>query len=194
MKLSQVSVLVAGLFSSVVLAQVEQVIQVGHLLDVRTGNYQKNKAILVEAGRISAIVDADQAPKNVQVIDLSTHYVVPGLIDMHVHLREPGREDTETVKTGSNAAAVGGFTGVACMPNTNPAIDSAEVVNFIKEKATNHLVDVYPIGAVSKGRQGENLAPIAELVDAGAVGFSDDGVAVKTASLVRNALEYLKRR
>lgn len=86
MKLSQVAVLVAGLFSSVVLAQVEQVIQVGHLLDVRTGNYQKNKAILVEAGRISAIVDADQAPKNVQVIDLSTHYVVPGLIDMHVHL------------------------------------------------------------------------------------------------------------
>jgi imidazolonepropionase-like amidohydrolase len=86
MKLSQVSVLLAGLFSSVVLAQVEQVIQVGHLLDVRTGNYQKNKAILVEEGRISAIVDAKDAPKNVQVIDLSTHYVVPGLIDMHVHL------------------------------------------------------------------------------------------------------------
>jgi imidazolonepropionase-like amidohydrolase len=86
MKLSQVSVLLAGLFSSVVLAQVEQVIQVGHLLDVRTGNYQKNKAILVEEGRISAIVDAKDAPKNVQIIDLSTHYVVPGLIDMHVHL------------------------------------------------------------------------------------------------------------
>ncbi|MBU0912729.1 MAG: amidohydrolase family protein [Gammaproteobacteria bacterium] len=86
MKVSQVSVLLAGLFSSVVLAQVEQVIQVGHLLDVRTGNYQKNKAILVEAGRISAIVDAEEAPKNVQSIDLSRHYVVPGLIDMHVHL------------------------------------------------------------------------------------------------------------
>lgn len=86
MKLSQVSVLLAGLFSSVVLAQVEQVIQVGHLLDVRAGNYQKNKAILVEEGRISAIVDAKDAPKNVQIIDLSTHYVVPGLIDMHVHL------------------------------------------------------------------------------------------------------------
>lgn len=86
MKLSQVSVLLAGLFSSVVLAQVEQVIKVGHLLDVRTGNYQKNKAILVEEGRISAIVDAKDAPKNVQIIDLSTHYVVPGLIDMHVHL------------------------------------------------------------------------------------------------------------
>ncbi len=86
MKLSQVSVLLAGLFSAVVLAQVEQVIHVGHLLDVRTGNYQKNKAILVEEGRISAIVDAEDAPKNLQWIDLSKHYVVPGLIDMHVHL------------------------------------------------------------------------------------------------------------
>lgn len=86
MKLSHVSALLAGLFSSVVCAQVEQVILVGQLLDVRTGNYQKNKAILVEEGRISAIVDSDQAPATVPHIDLSTYYVLPGLIDMHVHL------------------------------------------------------------------------------------------------------------
>jgi dihydroorotase len=149
--------------------------------------------ILIEDGIIKKIGELTKEEINSsKVIELDGKICVPGLFDMHVHLREPGREDTETVKTGSNAAAVGGFTGVACMPNTNPAIDSAEVVNFIKEKASNHLVDVFPIGAVSKGRQGENLAPIAELVDSGAVGFSDDGVAVKTASLVRNAMEYLK--
>lgn len=149
--------------------------------------------VLIENGVISQIGEISKADlDSSDVLELEGHVCTPGLFDMHVHLREPGREDTETVLTGSNSAAEGGFTGVACMPNTKPAIDSAEVANFIRKKAENHLVDVHPIGAVSKGREGENLAPIAELVDAGAVGFSDDGVAVKTASLVRNALEYLK--
>jgi len=151
------------------------------------------KDLFIENGIITKVGDLVKDDfESSEVLEFDGKICVPGLFDMHVHLREPGREDTETVISGSNAAASGGFTGVACMPNTTPSIDSAEVVNFIKKKAENHLVDVYPIGAVSKGRKGEHLAPIAELVEAGAVGFSDDGVAVKTASLVRNALEYLK--
>lgn len=156
-------------------------------------NLDDTSDLLIEDGIITKIGSISESEINsAEVLDYSEKYCVPGLFDMHVHLREPGKEDTETVKTGSNSAAEGGFTGIACMPNTTPAIDSAEVVNFIKKKAEDHLVDVYPIGAVTKDRQGEFLAPIAELVEAGAVAFSDDGVAVKTASILRNALEYLK--
>ncbi len=111
---------------------------------------------------------------------------------MHVHLREPGREDEETVVTGCNAAANGGFTAVACMPNTEPAIDSAEVIHLIQKEAANHLVDVYPIGAATVGRKGEIITPMAELYEAGAVAFSDDGVAIKTAAILKRALEYSK--
>ncbi|HEX2868567.1 MAG TPA: dihydroorotase [Ignavibacteriales bacterium] len=128
--------------------------------------------------------------KNARVFELNNKYVVPGLFDMHVHLREPGREDEETIITGSSSAASGGFTGLACMPNTNPAIDSAELVSFIKEKAKNHLVDVYPVGAVTMERKGEALSPMAELNDAGVVAFSDDGDAVKDAKILRLAFEY----
>ncbi len=156
-------------------------------------NLDEINDILIENGKIVKIGNlSNEDFSSSEIFDFEGKICVPGLFDMHVHLREPGREDTETIQTGSNAAAVGGFTGIACMPNTKPAIDSAEVVNFIKKKSEKHLVDVYPIGAVSKERKGEHLAPIAELVTTGAVGFSDDGVAVKTASLLRNALEYLK--
>ena len=152
-----------------------------------------HKDLLIENGIIQKVGELSEEDFSTsKVFEFDGNYCVPGLFDMHVHLREPGREDTETVVTGSNSASAGGFTGIACMPNTTPAIDSAEVVNFILQKAKDHLVDVHPIGAVSKGRLGEHLAPIAELVESGAVGFSDDGVAVKTASLVGNALEYLK--
>ncbi|MBK8943798.1 MAG: dihydroorotase [Ignavibacteriae bacterium] len=156
-------------------------------------NLDEQNDILIEDGIIRKIGNLNKEDlSNAKIFEFNGKICSPGLFDMHVHLREPGREDTETILTGSNAAASGGFTGIACMPNTKPAIDSAEVVNFIKSKSENHLVDVFPIGAVSKDRKGENLAPIAELVTAGAVAFSDDGVAVKTASLLRNALEYLK--
>lgn len=156
-------------------------------------NFDEKKDLLIENGKIEKIGNLDKNDlSDAEIFDFEGKICSPGLFDMHVHLREPGREDTETILTGSNAAAAGGFTGIACMPNTKPAIDSAEVVNFIKKKSEKHLVDVFPIGAVSKDRKGENLAPIAELVTAGAVGFSDDGVAVKTASLLRNAFEYLK--
>ncbi|MEJ2194176.1 MAG: amidohydrolase family protein, partial [Ignavibacteriaceae bacterium] len=149
---------------------------------------QKNTSVLLENGIIAEI--GDIKTKDAKVYDLQGKYVVPGFFDMHVHLREPGREDEETVVTGSNAAANGGFTGIACMPNTKPAIDSAEIVKFIKEQAKSHLVDVYPIGAATVGREGEILSPIAELAEAGAVGLSDDGIAIKTSSILRKVLEY----
>lgn len=147
--------------------------------------------ILLSDGLISKIgnLTSDES-KGAREFDFSGKLLVPGLFDMHVHLREPGREDEETVITGCNSAASGGFTGVACMPNTEPATDTAEVVKFIKEQASNHLVDVYPIAAASVGRKGEIISPMAELVDAGAVGFSDDGCAIKTSSVLRRAFEY----
>ena len=150
-------------------------------------------SILIEDGIIKQIGKVDETElKNCKEIELDGKYIVPGFFDMHVHLREPGREDEETVVTGCNSAANGGFTGIACMPNTDPAIDSAEVVSLIKKESANHLVDVYPIGAATVGRKGEILSPMAELRESGVVGFSDDGVAIKTASLLKRALEYAK--
>ena len=147
--------------------------------------------LLIEDGVIKSIGELNEDDyTNAKVFEYDGKYCVPGLFDMHVHLREPGREDKETVETGCNAAAAGGFTAVACMPNTSPCIDSAEVVGYLKKKAEHQLVDVYPIGAVTYNREGEGLAPIAELYEAGAVAFSDDGVAVKTADILRRGLEY----
>lgn len=149
--------------------------------------------LLIEDGVIKKIGGLKQEDfKSAEVYEFENKYCVPGFFDMHVHLREPGREDEETVETGSNAAAAGGFTGVACMPNTNPDIDSAEIVRFIKEKAKDHLVDVYPVAAATLSRKGEALSPMYELFDAGAVAFSDDGVAIKNAGVLRNVLEYSK--
>jgi dihydroorotase len=112
---------------------------------------------------------------------------------MHVHLREPGFEHKETILTGCTAAAAGGFTAVCCMPNTNPPIDDVSVIRFIQNKAKlalNGLVDVYPVAAVTHGRKGEHLAPLAELAEAGAVAFTDDGDPVHDSELMRRALEY----
>ncbi|HSD62202.1 MAG TPA: dihydroorotase [Ignavibacteriaceae bacterium] len=162
-----------------------------NLLNPDQGLNEKEINLLIIDGKISRIGKISDAEANdARVFDLSGKYVVPGLFDMHVHLREPGREDEETVKTGCDSAANGGFTGVACMPNTEPAIDSAEVVTLIKEKALGHLVDVHPVGAATLGRKGEVISPMAELIEAGAVGFSDDGVAIKTSAMLRRAFEY----
>lgn len=146
--------------------------------------------ILIVDGKIKEIGEGISAGKNARIFNLEGKYAAPGFFDMHVHLREPGREDEETIQSGSNAAANGGFTAVACMPNTSPAMDSAQIVEFIKEKSKNHLVDVFPIGAATVGRKGESLSPIAELKEAGAVALSDDGVAIKTAFIFRKVLEY----
>ncbi|MBM4176767.1 MAG: dihydroorotase [Ignavibacteria bacterium] len=145
--------------------------------------------ILLEDGIITKI-DESISIKADHVLDLKDKIISPGFADVHVHLREPGREDEETIETGSSAAAAGGFTGICCMPNTEPAIDSAEVVTFIKEKAKGLLVDVYPIGAVTKKREGKELAFLGEMAEAGVVGFSDDGVAVSTSHLLKYAFEY----
>lgn len=152
---------------------------------------EKNVDILIVDGVIQKIGKLEKPETaDAKEFEFKNKYVVPGLFDMHVHLREPGREDEETVVTGCNSAASGGFTGLACMPNTEPAVDSAEVITLIKEKAMNHLVDVYPVAAATMGRKGETLSPMAELYEAGAVGFSDDGIAIKTASILKRALEY----
>ena len=154
---------------------------------------QKSTSVLLKDGVVTKIGDLDSKEiENSEVYELKGKYVVPGFVDMHVHLREPGREDEETIVTGCNAAANGGFTEIACMPNTTPAIDSAEIVNFIKKHSADHLVNVYPIAAATVERKGEILSPMAELFEAGVVGFSDDGVAIKTASLLRKVLEYSK--
>lgn len=156
-------------------------------------NLNEKNDLLIEDGIIKKIgnINADEF-NSAKVFDFENKYCVPGLFDMHVHLREPGREDEETIETGCNAAAAGGFTEIACMPNTNPNIDSAEVVRYIKEKSKDHLVEVYPIGAATLERKGEALSPMYELYEAGAVAFSDDGVAIKTAGILRHVMEYSK--
>jgi dihydroorotase len=147
--------------------------------------------VLIVDGIISKIGKLEKEDnKGAKVFELEGKVIAPGFFDMHVHLREPGREDEETVVTGCNSAAKGGFTGIACMPNTEPAIDSAQVIELIKKQAFNHIVDVYPIAAATVGRKGELLSPMAELFEAGAVGFSDDGVAVKTSGMLKRAFEY----
>ncbi|GJQ32250.1 MAG: dihydroorotase [Ignavibacteriaceae bacterium] len=160
------------------------IIDPAHKLDLKAD-------ILIDDGVIEKIGTGIEVNDwNVDIHDLSGCVAAPGFLDMHVHLREPGREDEETVVTGCNGAAAGGFTAVACMPNTDPAIDSSEIVESILLKSKATPVDVYPIGAATLGRKGESLAPIGELVEAGAVGFSDDGVAIKTAKILRKVMEY----
>ena len=148
--------------------------------------------VLIDAGRIAKVGRDLPADGDVTVIDVPSGLVIcPGLIDMHVHLREPGQEHKETVATGAAAAVAGGFTAVACMPNTTPVNDNAGVTRYILGKAAEAgLARVYPIGAVSRGQKGEQLADIAELREAGCVAITDDGRPVATAILARRALEY----
>ena len=147
--------------------------------------------VLIDNDRIARVA-RDLPVEGAAVLDVPQGFVIaPGLFDMHVHLREPGQEHKETVATGTAAAVAGGFTAVACMPNTSPINDNAGVTEYILQKAAlANLARVYPIGAVSKGSNGEQLADIAELRAAGCVGISDDGHPVKTALLMRRALEY----
>ena len=127
------------------------------------------------------------------VIDAAGKIVCPGLIDMHVHLREPGREEDETIATGAAAALAGGVTSVACMPNTEPALDSQAAAEFVYLQAERAgFANVFPIGAITKGRRGEELAEIGGLVEGGAVAFTDDGAPVVSAELMRRALEYCR--
>ena len=148
--------------------------------------------VLIDGDRIARVGRDLQVDADVTVVDIPSGLVVcPGLIDMHVHLREPGQEHKETVATGTAAAVAGGFTAVACMPNTSPVNDNAGVTEYILKKAADaNLARVYPIGAVSRGQNGEQLSDIAELRQAGCVAITDDGKPVATAMLMRRALEY----
>ena len=150
--------------------------------------------VLIEDGRIAAVGPPrsarDAAPPD-RVLDARGKVVCPGFVDLHVHLREPGREDKETIATGTRAAARGGFTSVCCMPNTHPVNDNQSVTEFILDRAKREgSVNVFPVGAVTKGQQGEALAEIGELVRAGCVAISDDGKPVMNAEVMRRALEY----
>lgn len=147
--------------------------------------------VLIEDGKIAEVGESLSAGEGVEVVDAEGRVVSPGLIDVHVHLREPGQEYKETIRTGTMAAAAGGFTAVACMANTAPVNDSRSVTeHIVKEAALWKHARVYPVGAVSRGLEGEELAEIADMVDAGIVAISDDGLPVFDSDLMRRALQY----
>ncbi len=161
----------------------------GTLLDPKRRSAEQVD-IVIENGRIATIGRIEEASFSGDVVDARGHVVCPGLLDLHVHLREPGQEDKETIATGCQAAMAGGFTAVCSMPNTDPPADNRSVIEFIRERAAGRLVTVYPIAAITKGRQGEEISEMADLVEAGAVAFSDDGSSVKNTAVLRRALEY----
>lgn len=168
------------------------VIHGGHVIDAasdRDGEFD----LLLQDGKIAAIEKPGVlgAKAEADRIDATGQWIIPGCVDLHVHLREPGEEWKETIQTGAEAAVLGGYTAICCMPNTKPANDSAEVTRFILEKAkAADAARVLPIGAISMGRKGEQLAPYSELAKAGCVAFSDDGDPVVDAGLMRRALEW----
>ncbi len=147
--------------------------------------------ILAENGVVSRIAKNITA-KAEKIIDAKGMYVFPGLIDAHCHLREPGREDEETIYTGSVSAASGGFTTVCCMPNTSPPLDNRVAVRFVVDRARDADCEVLPIGAITVNREGKELPPYGEMVQEGAAGFSDDGDCVMNSLVMRRALEYSK--
>jgi dihydroorotase len=164
----------------------------GHVIDP-ANKIDGKRDILVSNGKIAKLgkpgsLSADGSP----VIDAAGKLIVPGLIDMHVHLREPGFEYKETIATGTAAAKAGGFTSVCCMPNTNPVNDNRSVTEFLLSQARDAAARVYPIGAITRGSKGEELAEMGELHAAGCVAVSDDGRPLMNASLMRRAMEYSK--
>ena len=177
----------------------KMLIQNGHIVDPSQGidgvgdlYIENGKVVSIDLKSGKAKSKAKSA-EGTQVIDATGLYVIPGLVDMHVHLREPGFEHKETVETGTKAAVKGGFTSVCCMPNTSPVNDSDVVTNFIlKQAAETAACRVFPIGSITKGQKGEELAEMGGMHDAGCVGFSDDGRPVMNSLIMRRALEYGK--
>jgi dihydroorotase len=146
--------------------------------------------VLVAGGQVVEVGERLTRPHGVLVLDAEGAVVAPGLVDLHTHLREPGREEAETVETGARAASLGGFTAVVAMPNTEPPLDSAEAVRNVQELAATVTTEVAVAGAISVGRAGQRLAPMSELAALGVRLFTDDGAGVQSAGLMRRALEY----
>jgi dihydroorotase len=164
----------------------------GRVVDPSRGQDEIADLYLLE-GRVEGIGRNFGTPDGAMVVDARGQVVAPGLIDLHVHLREPGQEDLETVATGAMAAAAGGFSAVCAMPNTDPVCDNQGVVGFVKAQAQRAgKARVYPVGAVSLGQKGQQLAEFGELVGAGAVAVSDDGKPVASSHIMRTALEYAR--
>jgi len=164
-------------------------IRKGHIVDP-SQDLEKDADLLIRDGRVVEI-GSGLAGGSIQEFDAKGMIVAPGFIDLHVHLREPGREDKETIETGSMAAAAGGFTSVCAMPNTNPVNDNSSVTRFIVERAKEvGLVNVLPIGAITLGSKGETLAEYGEMKRAGIVAISDDGKPVNNPNVMRHAMEY----
>ncbi len=166
-------------------------IKSGHVIDPanrRDGAFD----VLIKGEKIADVQPS--IPQNgARIIDAKGLVVIPGLIDLHTHLRQPGREDKETIETGARAALRGGFTTICAMPNTQPAMDQRGIVDLVRQEASRiNLVSVYPIGAITKGRQGQELTDFGELFDAGCIALSDDGSAVANGFLMRRALEYAR--
>ncbi len=169
------------------------VLQNGRVLDPATG-VDGARTVRIENGRIAAIDDPGaRQPAGAQVLDCAGRWIVPGLVDLHVHLREPGEEYKETILSGLRSAVAGGFTAVVSMPNTKPVIDNAHLVRFVLDKAKEAgLAKVYPSGATTKGQKGEALAEYGDMKSAGAVMMTDDGHPVMNPGIMRRALEYAK--
>ncbi|MFH2037034.1 MAG: dihydroorotase [Candidatus Zixiibacteriota bacterium] len=172
------------------------VIKNGRVIDPALG-FSQETDLFIKDGKIVKIAKESKITlKEIEkldkdaIIDATGMIVSPGLIDMHVHLREPGQEDKETIATGSQAAAAGGFTSICCMPNTNPTIDNQEAVKFVHSRAESADARIYVIGAITKGLKGEELAEIGDLVKTGAVAITDDGHFLQNPELMRRALEY----
>jgi dihydroorotase len=156
-------------------------------------DFEQIADVLIQDGHIAAVGTGLSRPDGADVRDVHGRVVAPGLVDVHVHLREPGHEDVETIATGARAAAAGGFTAVCAMPNTDPVTDNQAAVGFIvRQSGRAGATRVYPIGAISVGQRGEQLSEFGELVGAGAVAVSDDGKPVVSSHLMRTALEYAR--
>ena len=167
-------------------------IEGGRVIDPASGT-DGVRTVVVREGRIAEVAERVERPRGARVIDARGKWVTPGLVDLHVHLREPGHEYKETVATGARAAVAGGFTAVCAMPNTVPVNDNASVTELILARAAAAgLARVYPVGAISKGSKGEELAEYGELRGAGCVALSDDGKPVMSSALMRRALEYAR--
>jgi len=164
----------------------------GHVIDP-ANKIDGVRDVLIDNGKIVK-VGTKVKELGAREIDVKGLLVLPGLIDMHVHLRDPGRPDKETIASGTRAAAMGGFTTVCCMPNTEPPIDNQAVVKYVRDKAiSDGVVNVWPIGAITRGLKGEQLSEMALMLEQGAVAFSDDGHSVMRASIMRRALEYSRQ-